>query len=790
MNSLDKSTKSSQGATFDSSIPPPQQVDQVITNFDAVKRNPRLPCMSMKTHKRRDGFFGRQDILDLIDNNLLPRNKRDVNFGEGSLRSFALCGMGGMGKTQIAVEYAYSRRPQFDAIFFITADGKAVLSEEFAQIARQLGLEDESEANDLTVSMEIVKGWLSNPVRSYDTPPSATNEVSWLLIFDNVDDLDVLAEFWPTTGSGAVLITSRDSLAKNHIYTANSGIDLPPFPVQDAVKFLNILTKRSPHPTQDQNAAEVVQKLGCLPLLITQMAGVMARLGLSYSDFLELCNTSGIEQISMTGTALSTPQQVYSISSKLGLDGLSPASFGLLSLISMLDPDRIPEAVLMSACSKDPAISFPNNLKQYYEARTQLLQTSLINQNSETDDIWVHRVVQDVTRGKLDSDRLTQTYNLAISAVSDVWPFSSLEARFLTARYKDCMPLFPSILRLKDALKSMTPPLGTFHATLPVATLFSDAGWYRFEKGFQEESKEWFHLVQKICDGLEDKSSDAVAYIIRDTHHNLGTASGETNDTELFLKHSGIWLELLRQRKTPNGELVLDYELGMGYNEHGVAQAMNGHCKVALTHFSKAIEYFQALPHYDSTMLGWPASNEGLMYWILGDFESAEKTLLDLIEVFRKANGFDDTLSFKTGKMLYALGNVYVSQGKFEKGLEYHARCLKQYRATLGDRHHRIGDICHRLADDNLRFHNYAEAQVLINQALKVFSGRHQYRQELARSTFKASQVSKAIGNEDKANEQLREAFELRRALVPDDTRDIDETHEDDYDHLVVFWSR
>ncbi|KAH8162522.1 hypothetical protein CIB48_g5721 [Xylaria polymorpha] len=199
LKSLDTSAESSRGATFGSSVHPSQRVDQTITNFD--------------------------DILDLIDKNLLPEHRRNVNFGEGSLRSFALCGMDGIGKTQIAVEYAYSRRPQFDAIFFVTVDGKAVLSEDLARIDQQLGLEDEREANNLTVSIEIVKGWLLNPVRSYDAPPSAANEVFWLLIFDNVNDLDVLEEFWPTTGSGAVLITSRDSLAKNQIHTANNGVN-------------------------------------------------------------------------------------------------------------------------------------------------------------------------------------------------------------------------------------------------------------------------------------------------------------------------------------------------------------------------------------------------------------------------------------------------------------------------------------------------------------------------------------------------------------------------------------
>lgn len=186
---------SSKGATLDSSLNRSQSNDKAITNFNVVNKNPKLPRLSMKVHKRKADFFGRQDILDLIDKNLLPENRRNVTFNKGSLRSFALCGMGGVGKTQIAVEYACSRMLKYDAIFFITADGKTVLSEEFIRIAVQLGLEDSSEANNITVSCEIVKGWLSNPVRYYNNPPSLENEASWLLIFNNADDLDVLEDF-------------------------------------------------------------------------------------------------------------------------------------------------------------------------------------------------------------------------------------------------------------------------------------------------------------------------------------------------------------------------------------------------------------------------------------------------------------------------------------------------------------------------------------------------------------------------------------------------------------------
>lgn len=80
--------------------------------------------------------------------------------------------------------------------------------------------------------------------------------------------------------------------------------------------------------------------------------------------------------------------------------------------------------------------------------------------------------------------------------------------------------------------------------------------------------------------------------------------------------------------------------------------------------------------------------------------------------------------------------------------------------------------------------------RVLINQALKVFRGRPQYRQELARSMFKASQVSLGMGNIEKAEVELRDAFHLRQSLIPDDHRGMDELTEEDYDNLVVFWSR
>lgn len=671
-----KKPNTSAEATFGSSAAHSHD-SKTVTNFESLRRNPRLPCFSVGTHKRNDEFFGREDVFELIDKSLLRKSEDATSLDRSSVRSFALCGMGGLGKTQIAVEYAYSRRQDFDAILWVTADDANLLSQEFAQVAVDLGLREEGEMQDLTVAREHVKGWLSNPVRSHDAPSSPDNEVSWLLIFDNADNFEVIEEYWPTTGFGAVLTTSRDPLAKNHIFTADQGIDLQPLSIPDSVQFMTNLTRRHMKTAQvgkHQDIVEIVKNLGGLPLLITQMAGVMARLRLSYSDFLVLYRETGLEAVNRTGGMETVPRQLYSISFRLGLDGLAPRSLGLLNLISMLDPDRIPEKILTGLCtsSSQDQLQVPTNLGQYFEARAQLLQTSLIKQNAETRDIWVHRIVQDVARDKLGQEQTATVYKAAIQAVSIAWPFSRLETRFNTGRYKECATVFPNVLRLKNAYGNMSGS-GAFKHDLATAKLFSDAGWYVesrntscsnqanmsrrywFERGLQEESREWFQLVQDICNRLEDRSTEEAAYVIRETHHNQGTAAGETNDKKDFLTHAKVWLEMMLERKNEKGQPIVDYELGIGYNEVGVAYAMNGDYVVALSHFIKAIDTFQALPNYDDTMLGWTESNIGLMYWMLGNYDDAERALLEIIAIYKAAYGEDDTLSFK-----YSLHTTFV----------------------------------------------------------------------------------------------------------------------------------
>lgn len=175
-----------------------------MTPLEESEKEPILPCFMLSSQHRVQHFVSREDVMATLDRYLLAEQKKAPDDDQqDSLCSFVICGLGGIGKTSLAVEYAFTRRRAFEAIFWLNADNVYILASNFAQISTKLGLEDTS--SDLAASHSIVMNWLSKPLKRRSEPETREND-----IFDNVDNLDVLSEFWPGLGRGSALVTSRD----------------------------------------------------------------------------------------------------------------------------------------------------------------------------------------------------------------------------------------------------------------------------------------------------------------------------------------------------------------------------------------------------------------------------------------------------------------------------------------------------------------------------------------------------------------------------------------------------
>lgn len=425
--------------------------------------------------------YGRNDVLSLIENHLLPPLATSPPEFTG-LTTFALCGLGGVGKTQVAIEFSLRNKNQFDAIFWVYADTEGKLAAGFSDIAVALGLADELDVGNKVVNRDRVIEWLNRPHRRSreehdDNEYSVgSDDAKWLLIFDNADDPELLIDYWPVAGSGCILITSRDPLAKNHVFGI-SGIDLEPFPTEIAASFLRVRTGYE-RDKDIEPSRLIAKRLGGHPLALTQVAGVLQRRDLSFDEFLEQYdNPNFLEDIHSSKFHRLGGGSVRTLSDLWAFEKLPPAAVCLLDLLSMMDADRIPETMFLNNDSLEVMEDFPMNQQAFEATRTTLLKNSLVKRDKDERELSVHRLIQDNTRMRMSPERFTIAFHAALDLVIDSWPKGDVLFCQEIVRWTQCSKLLPHIDRLKLLYSQSTFLSRTLDKKLQFADLATQVGW-------------------------------------------------------------------------------------------------------------------------------------------------------------------------------------------------------------------------------------------------------------------------------------------------------------------------
>ena len=328
---------------------------------------------------KNPNFTGREGMLQDLRAALWEHNRAAV-------LPHTLHGLGGVGKSQLAVEYARRFQADYELIWWIPADEEANIRRSFVSLARRLGL---PETNDWAYAVDTV---LEQLRIGRPTP-------KWLLIFDGADNPPKLHDFLPS-GSGHVLITSRNQGWANQSIV----IEVDIFESEESVEFL----QRRWEGISVEDAHRLAEELGHLPLALDQAAAVHTETGMAMADYLRSLSESPGQMLD-EGTGSNYPNSVAR-TWRLAYDNLreeSLAAAELLELCSFLSSQPISVPMLARGRGAPLSLALAEALRDDIKMRRavrDLGRYALAQLDTSRDFIKIHMLVRALVRDGLAED--------------------------------------------------------------------------------------------------------------------------------------------------------------------------------------------------------------------------------------------------------------------------------------------------------------------------------------------------------------------------------------------------
>ncbi len=432
----------------------------------------------------RSAFLaGREELLAALDARLAGGEDQ-------GLRVVALHGLGGTGKTSVALEYAHRHLAEVGVAWELPAEDPAVLAAGFGELAAQLGAAGRGDP----------VAWVHGAL--------AANPAEWLLVFDDAPDRASVVGFVPPAGRGRVLITSR-----NQIWPPGQSLDVPVLDPQVAADFLVSRTG-----DQDRQAAlELADMLGGLPLALEQAAAYIQASASSLAAYLASFRQRRPEML-VRGQAIGYASTVAATWS-LAFESLCQSALeaaGLLRLLACCAPEAIPlrlllqprpglagrfggEVAVLARLLEDPLAAD--------DAVAALRRYSLVTPAADG-SVLVHRLVQNVMLDQMSAELAKQWRQAAAAVIEAAIPADNS----LPASWPMCAALLPHAQAALDL---------TSDGMWRIAEYLGNSGNYRAARD----------LFRLIADAY--MASDAHGPEHRDTlnaRHNLARWTGRSGN--------------------------------------------------------------------------------------------------------------------------------------------------------------------------------------------------------------------------------------------------------------------
>ncbi|KPM44898.1 hypothetical protein AK830_g1657 [Neonectria ditissima] len=370
------------------------------------------------------------------------------------------------------------------------ADNHANKAHVVETIANGLGLlGTDEEVKDVAAAIYKMKVWM------------ATTKSTYLVIFDNADDLTVLKTAWPRTIGGSVLVTTRDFTVATSLVAKHVSVDA--LGDEDGSKMLlKALDLDHVSPDDEQHALAISKTFGGLPLALTQIGGFIKQRKMALREFLPLYErySSKIDARKAPGSDYEhTLSTVWNVS----FERLTETSTRLLDLLSFFDPDGISEDIFLKGSQNlNDEFSFLSDEMDIGDASEELLRAALINREGDLAILSIHRLVQSAVQKRLSESDNIKYFDAVVHMLC--WGFpdhSSTDIGHQIAAWTRCEKCLPHVNHLVQLARLRGKNSGDRQK---YADLLLRCGWYLYEIEMYIVAK---GMVEQAISTFEDKAS-------------------------------------------------------------------------------------------------------------------------------------------------------------------------------------------------------------------------------------------------------------------------------------------